>query len=56
MYSELYFLILYGDWKLLFFEENFFKIIVYLFIFIQKPATSLTQEWLVVESCSNPII
>ena len=40
-------------WKLLFFDENIFEIILYLFIFIQKPITSITQEWLVVESCPS---
>ena len=40
-------------WKLLFFEERIFKIIVY-FFFIQKPATYLIQEWLFVESCPTP--
>ena len=38
--------------ELLVFEEKTFKIIVY--FFIQKPATSLTQEWLVLESCLTP--
>ena len=32
------------------FEENIFEIILFCF-FIQKPITSITQEWLVVESC-----
>ena len=40
-------------WKLLFFEEKIFKILLYLLL-IQKPVTSITQEWLVVESCLTP--
>ena len=37
-------------WKLLFFEENIFKVLLYLCLcFIQKPVTSITQTWLVRE-------
>ena len=54
VYSHLFGTLLFDTfwrlWKLLFFEEKKIKIVVYIF-FIEKPATSLTQEWLVVESC-----
>ena len=42
-------------WKLLFFEENIFKTLLYLcFFFIQKQITLITQKQLVVESCPTP--
>ena len=41
-------------WKLLLFEENIFKVFLYLCFFIQKPVTSMTQECLVVENCPTP--
>ena len=41
-------------WKLLFFEENIFKVFLYLCFIIEKPLTSITQEWLVVKSCLTP--
>ena len=51
MYSKLYFWILSADTgNCCFLKKNVFKIIFYLF-FIQKPIISITQEWLVVESC-----
>ena len=40
------------SWKVLFLEENIFKVLLYLcFFIIQKPVTSITQKKLVVESC-----
>ena len=35
------------------FWRKYFQILLYLF-FYQKPVTSITQEWLVVESCLTP--
>ena len=36
------------------FEEAIFKVFLYLYFFIQKLVTSITQEWLVVEICLTP--
>ena len=45
---------IYRLWKLLFSKENIFNIFLCLCFFIQKPVTSITQEWLVVECCLMP--
>ena len=41
-------------WKLLFFEKNIIEILLYFYLFIQKAITSMTEKYLVVESCPTP--
>ena len=43
MYSKLYFWILSGDCGNCFLKKNILKIILYLFIFVQKPVTSIAM-------------
>ena len=49
LYLELYFLVLFGNYRNLFFDEKFFKIL-YFFLFIQKTAE------LVLEKAARPLI
>ena len=48
LYSELYFLILSDNFV---FWGKYFQNLVMFIFFIQKPVTSITQEWLVVQRC-----